>query len=90
MKSIINKINQVDNMADLNTVIGALKAKQKALRVQLAREARMIFSVGQTVNVVTRKKGVLTGTIKKVNRSNCVVNIKSSLYNVPMSIMEIA
>jgi uncharacterized protein YkvS len=90
MKQAITLINQIDNMDDLNTIIGALKLKQQSLRAQLAAEARIKFSVGQTVNVITRKKGVLTGTIKKINRTNCVVNIKSSLYNVPMSIMEIA
>ena len=90
MKQAITLINQIDNMDDLNTIIGALKLKQQSLRAQLAAEARIKFSVGQTVNVITRKKGVLTGTIKKINRTNCIVNIKSSLYNVPMSIMEIA
>jgi hypothetical protein len=90
MKQAITLINQIDNMDDLNTIIGALKLKQQSLRAELAAEARIKFSVGQTVNVITRKKGVLTGTIKKINRTNCVVNIKSSLYNVPMSIMEIA
>jgi uncharacterized protein YkvS len=90
MKQAITLINQIDNMDDLNTIIGALKLKQRSLRAQLAAEARIKFSVGQTVNVITRKKGVLTGTIKKINRTNCVVNIKSSLFNVPMSIMEIA
>ena len=90
MKQAITLINQIDNMDDLNTIIGALKLKQQSLRAQLAAEARIKFSVGQTVNVITRKKGVLTGTIKKINRTNCVVNIKSSLYNVPMSIMEVA
>jgi uncharacterized protein YkvS len=90
MKQAITLINQIDNMDDLNTIIGALKLKQQSLRAQLAAEARIKFSVGQTVNVITRKKGVLTGTIKKINRTNCIVNIKSSLYNVPMSIMEVA
>jgi hypothetical protein len=86
--NIAESINQLDNMVDLNKVIDVIKQKQKSLRAGITAELRTNFMVGQTVSIKSKGK-ILTGTIKKINRSKCIVNIKSSLYNVPMSIMEI-
>ena len=89
MKKAINAINQIDNMVDLNEAIAALKAKQKALRASLVAAKKAVFSTGQTVNI-TSKKGNLTGTIVKLNRTKAVVEIDGRQYNCPISIMEVA
>ena len=89
MKKAINAINQIDNMVDLNEAIAALKAKQKALRASLVAAKKAVFSTGQTVNI-SSKKGRLTGTIVKLNRTKAVVEIDGRQYNCPISIMEVA
>ena len=89
MKKAINAINQIDNMVDLNEAIAALKAKQKSLRASLIAAKKAAFVVGQTVNITSRK-GSLTGTIVKINRTKAVVEIDGREYNCPISIMEAA
>ena len=89
MKKAINAINQIDNMVDLNEAIAALKAKQKCLRASIVAAKKAVFSTGQTVNI-SSKKGRLTGTIVKLNRTKAVVEIDGRQYNCPISIMEVA
>jgi glutamate 5-kinase len=89
MKKAINAINQIDNMVDLNEAIAALKAKQKSLRASIVAAKKAVFSTGQTVNI-SSKKGRLTGTIVKLNRTKAVVEIDGRQYNCPISIMEVA
>lgn len=86
---IAESINALDNMDDLNKVITVLRQKQKGLRAELMASKKSSFSVGMKVKVFT-KGDTLIGTIKKLNRTKAVVNIKSTDYNVPMSIMEAA
>ena len=50
---------------------------------------KAVFSTGQTVNI-SSKKGRLTGTIVKLNRTKAVVEIDGRQYNCPISIMEVA
>lgn len=87
--NIIKGINGLTNMQDLNLVISALKAKQKALRNDLARTARSEFSVGDLVNVNAKGK-ILKGSIMEIKIKNATVKINDILYNVPLSIMEAA
>jgi hypothetical protein len=82
-------IDAIDNMDDLNKVIDMVRQKQKGLRAELVASKKSSFSVGMKVKVFT-KGDTLIGTIKKLNRTKAVVNIKSTDYNVPMSIMEVA
>ena len=89
MKKAINAINQIDNMDDLNTVIDVIRAKQKSLRASIVAAKKAVFSTGQTVNI-SSKKGRLTGTIVKLNRTKAVVEIDGRQYNCPISIMEVA
>jgi len=86
---IAESINQLDNMEDLNKVIGVLRQKQKSLRAELVSTKRNELSVGATVNIST-KTGNRVGVITKVNRTRCDVTIKGTSYTVPMSIMEVA
>jgi len=89
MKSLINKINAIDNMEDLNKVIDVIRNKQKSLRAEIVASKKSSFQVGMKVKVFT-KGDTLTGVIKKLNRTKAVVNINLTDYNVPMSIMEVA
>ena len=89
MKKAINAINEIDNMVDLNTVIDVIRAKQKSLRASIVAAKKAVFSTGQTVNI-SSKKGRLTGTIVKLNRTKAVVEIDGRQYNCPISIMEVA
>ena len=82
-------IKKLDNMADLNIFIRQLKLTKKALKAQAAQEAKSTFSVGDTVNINT-KKGVLKGVITKMNRTRAVCDINDSSFNVPFSLMEVA
>ena len=90
MKNLINSINAIDNMADLNVVIDVIRSKQKSLRASVAAVAKTQFSVGDNVDINTRKKGVLKGVITKVNRTRAICDINGSSYNVPFSIMKVA
>jgi len=92
MKNIINSINAIDNMADLNVVIDVIRSKQKSLRASVAAVAKTQFSVGDKVDITTRKKGVLKGVITKINRTRavCLIGDGGMSYNVPFSIMKVA
>lgn len=89
MKQAIKLINQIDQMEDLNVIIEVVRAKQKSLRASLVAAKKAAFNVGQTVNITSRK-GSLTGTIVKLNRTKAVVEIDGRQYNCPISIMEAA
>ncbi len=89
MKKAINAINQIDQMEDLNVIIEVVRAKQKSLRASIVAAKKAVFSTGQTVNI-SSKKGRLTGTIVKLNRTKAVVEIDGRQYNCPISIMEVA
>jgi hypothetical protein len=86
---IVESINALDNMEDLNKVIGVLKQKQTSLRAQLVAELKTGFVIGQPVKINSKGK-ILDGFITKINRTKCVVKINNELFNVPMSIMEVA
>jgi len=87
MKKLISQIDKIDNMKDMNNVIASLKIRRAFLKNELARKAKASFSVGDAVNIDS-KKGSLSGTIQKVNRTRAVVLISGESYNVPFSIME--
>ncbi len=89
MKTLLKNIEKIDNIADLNTAIRALKAKQKALKWELANEARSAFTTGQSVKVKTSGK-VETGIIKKIQLVNATVEIDGQLFRCPLSILEAA
>ena len=89
MKDLINLIDKIDNMKDMNNVISSLKIRRAFLKNELARKAKTNFSVGDTVNIDS-KKGNLVGVITKINRTRAICDINGSSYNVPFSIMAVA
>lgn len=89
MKSIQNAISQIDNMADLNAVIKAVKQKRKSLQLQLNRNARATFRVGDTV-ICNSKAGKEKAIIMDIRRSWATITINGTRYNAPLSILEVA
>ena len=89
MKKACEAIKKLDNLDDLNIVIRQIKLTRKALKAQAAQKAKSTFSVGDRVNINTTK-GVMKGTITKMNRTRAVCIINDSSFNVPFSIMEVA
>ena len=61
--------------------------KQKALKATRTAVKKALFKVGDTVNIDS-KKGLLVGTITKMNRTRAICDIKGKAYNVPFGMME--
>lgn len=89
MKKVISEILKIDNSADLNKVIFAVKAQQKAIKAMEVAKKKVIFSAGQKVKINSRDQ-VMNGVIQKVNRTKAIVLIGDTRYNVPLTIMEAA
>jgi|TARA_B100000424_G_C22560010_1_gene317076 hypothetical protein len=89
MKKLINEINKISDMADLNEVIRAVKAQQKAIKARTIAEKKAAFTVGQNVLIKTRDD-VLKGVIEKINITKAIVAIGGTRYDVPLTIMEAA
>tara|TARA_B100000287_G_scaffold410263_1_gene438472 strand:+ start:62 stop:346 length:285 start_codon:yes stop_codon:yes gene_type:complete len=87
MKKACDAIKKIDNLEDLEIIRRQFNLTRKALKAQKALEAKSTFSVGDKI-VVNSRKGSLSGTIVKVNRTRAVCDINGSSYNVPFSIME--
>ena len=89
MKSVIKQILKIDNSVDLNEVIRAVKAQQKAIKAMEVAKKKAIFTAGQKVKINSRDQ-ILKGVIEKVNRTKAIVLIGDSRYDVPLTIMEAA
>ena len=76
----------IDNMTDMNDLIKVVNARRKVIINTRNADLKATFNVGDTVNINSRK-GLLVGTIKKVNRSRALCDIKGKDYYVPFSIM---
>ena len=94
MKKLINEINKISDMADLNEVIRAVKAQQKAIKARTIAEKKAAFTVGQNVLIKTKyhdgRDNVLKGVIEKINITKAIVAIGGTRYDVPLTIMEAA
>jgi hypothetical protein len=89
MKKVISEILKIDNSVDLNEVIRAVKAQQKAIKAMEVAKKKAIFTAGQKVKINSRNQ-ILKGVIEKVNRTKAIVLIGDSRYDVPLTIMEAA
>ena len=89
MKKVISEILKIDNSVDLNEVIRAVKAQQKAIKAMEVAKKKAIFTAGQKVKINSRDQ-ILKGVIEKVNRTKAIVLIGDSRYDVPLTIMEAA
>ena len=74
-QELINfKIAELNELADFINDLKLVKAKA-------------MLKVGQTVWVVQKTKRT-PGTITKVNKTKCLVEMNNMLYNVPMTMIE--
>ena len=88
-KSTLNAINAINTEKEIKEAVDLLKLKYKQLRAIKAQGVKSSLFVGVQVKL-NSKNGVEFGEVTKINRTKAVVNIKSTDYNVPMSIMEVA
>ena len=74
---------------DMNSVIDAIKNRQRELNTIAGAAARMMFTVGAEVRVNGSRETFL-GTIEKINRTRCIVKKQSTgqSYRVPMSMLK--
>ena len=89
MKKVISEILKIDNSVDLNEVIRAVKAQQKAIKAMEVAKKKAVFSAGQKVKIKSRNQ-ILKGVIEKINRTKAIVLIDDRRYDVPLTIMEAA
>tara|TARA_B100000927_G_scaffold34858_1_gene25055 strand:- start:3049 stop:3327 length:279 start_codon:yes stop_codon:yes gene_type:complete len=92
MKKVINAIGQIDNMADLNAVITAVKAQRAKIQHISLAFAKSKFSAGDKVKFFSsRNAGDIHGTIVKVKIKRAVVHVKGEgNWDVPLTMLEVA
>jgi hypothetical protein len=86
--ALIEGILSLKTHDELDDLIGAFKSARKAIDAKEVAMKRHLFRVGQTVNVVEKTK-TTQGTIKKVNKTRCHVDINGKTWAVPMSMIEV-
>jgi len=89
MSIACDAIKKIDCLEDMGIIRRQFNLTMKSLKAQKALESKAKFSVGDKI-IVNSKKGSLSGTITKLNRTRAICDINGSSYNVPFSIMEAA
>ena len=80
---IIDAIFDVKTNGELNKIFTAVRDARRAIGLR----SRSTWYVGQEVNVVERNR-TTPGTVLKINRTRCKVEMLEGRYNVPMSMLE--
>jgi hypothetical protein len=86
--ALIEGILSLKTHDELDDLIGAFKSARKAIDAKEVAMKRHLFRVGQRVNVL-EKTNTKQGTIKKVNKTRCHVDINGKTWAVPMSMIEV-
>tara|TARA_A100001015_G_C14992758_1_gene714778 strand:+ start:213 stop:500 length:288 start_codon:yes stop_codon:yes gene_type:complete len=88
LKNTLMAISELKS-EDMNSVIDAIKNRQRELNTIAGAAARMMFTVGAKVRVNGSRETFL-GTIEKINRTRCIVKKESTgqSYRVPMSMLK--
>lgn len=88
LKNTLMAISELKSQ-DMNSVIDAIKNRQRELNTIAGAAARMMFTVGAEVRVNGSRETFL-GTIEKINRTRCIVKKQSTgqSYRVPMSMLK--
>ena len=81
-KEIRTKINQIEDIRDLQTITDIIKLRLK----DLASRTKKGLKLGDKVQINGSSK-IRRGTITKINRTRAVVNIDDRLWNVPFSMI---
>ena len=90
MKNLINQILKVDNKADLELIVDAVKVARAAINRDRIAEAKAFFNVGDTVSFTCRKRGIMTGKITKMKIKRADVRVGDTGWDVPLTILEAA
>ena len=81
-KEIRTKINQIEDIRDLQTITDIIKLRLK----DLAAKTKRGLKIGDKVQIKGSSK-ITRGTITKINRTKAVVNIDDRLWTVPFSMI---
>ena len=87
MKNLINKILLIDNTADLDEVINAIKIARSNINRASIAAANASLGVGDTVSFTSRKHGVMTGEISKMKIKRANVTVNGTEWNVPLTML---
>jgi len=86
MEQLLNLINEISSNDEMETVINAIKKKQKELNAELTLNALKSFEVGDVV-LCDARDGVHEATITKINRTTADIEIGKDRYTAPLSIL---
>ena len=81
-QSLLNEISKINNLQDLMEL-------NKFVMTTRSNLGKTTLSVGDKVYVVQKTKRT-PGTVTKVKRTRCVVDMQGGSYNVPLSMIEVA
>ena len=81
-KEILQKLMEMQDLEELKLIARCVRDRIDEIG------GRIKYSLKPNDRVIiTSKKGTEHGSIRKVNRTRAVVNIKGTLYNVPFSMI---
>ena len=88
IENLIEGILSLKTEKEIDDVIEAIKSARKAVNAKEIALKKHLFRKGQEVNVVEKTK-TTKGTILKVNKTRCEVDMNGMTYAVPMSMLEV-
>jgi|TARA_Y100000310_G_scaffold325655_1_gene389441 predicted nuclease with RNAse H fold len=88
MKNLLKQILKIDNKADLDLIIGAVKMARAHIDNDIIAEAKAFFKVGDTVSFTCRKRGIMTGKITKMKIKRANVRVDGTGWDVPLTMLE--
>ena len=86
MKTVAEMSKEINRNNFSNTELSALITNIQSIK---ASNAKLSLTVGSECVVIQKTKRT-PGTILKVNKTRCVVEMKGGRYNVPMAMLEAA
>ena len=94
MKNLLKEILSIDNKADLDLVVDAVKMARAHINNDIIAEAKAFFSVGDAV-LFKGKAGVKKGVISKMKIKRALVDIddpfgRTTTWDVPLTMLEAA
>ena len=81
-RELLATLMSIDDINELKLMRSAINDRIE----EVGSRVKYQLSIGDSV-IVTSKKGVKPGTINKVNRTQAVVDLEGTLYNVPFSMI---
>ena len=88
IENLIEGILSLKTEKEIDDVIEAIKSARKAVNAKEIALKKHLFRKGQEVNVVEKTK-TTKGTILKVNKTRCEVDMNGMTYAMPMSMLEV-